>query len=467
MRSISAGLLALSLIALCSQSAAFEELDFADITIVNETDTSFPNKFDEIDPLEEIEVDELYASNYTNTSNDEREASDEQNVRLGENAILMGTTNTAAGKLATVSGGTENDAEGAFSSVAGGKMNRAKGNTATVSGGAKNEAIGAKAYVGGGLRNIADGKESTVAGGNENFALGLQASISGGSKNDVTPKSKGGTISGGVTNIVNGKFGAIGGGKTNFVSEDFGSVSGGEMNAALEKFATVSGGSDNVALGKATTIAGGVGNFAEAPQSSIAGGVKNVAAGQFSFIGGGETNFVEKKGSTIGGGKDNGISAEFATISGGKNNVVLGKFGVVIGGESNEASGEYSIAGGANAVAKDSRSAVFNLSREKLESSGEGEFKIAAKSFTLKIADREEVIFDRSNIDRLREFLDGSRSAPRTDNTAAENEIHVRRRSLRTSSSSGEQNYKKTIEDLQRQVNELRVLVESLVPPSN
>ena len=83
----------------------------------------------------------------------------------GPNASALGSSNTASGARATVSGGSGNTAAIANSSVSGGNSNTASGVGASVSGGIGNTAESFYASVSGGRFNAALGRFSSILGG--------------------------------------------------------------------------------------------------------------------------------------------------------------------------------------------------------------------------------------------------------------------------------------------------------------
>ncbi len=94
------------------------------------------------------------------------------------------------------------------------------------------------------------------------------------------------TISGGISNFVNGGSGGfVGGGSSNTADGDYATVSGGINNTAGLQSA-VGGGTANNASGFESTIGGGKSNSASGTNSTVPGGVGNVAGAIASLAAG-------------------------------------------------------------------------------------------------------------------------------------------------------------------------------------
>jgi hypothetical protein len=85
--------------------------------------------------------------------------------------------------FATVGGGLNNRAMRVASTVSGGLDNVSGGDYGTVGGGFANNSIGIQSTVGGGYRNMSTGNDSTVGGGFDNTASGWASTIAGGEDN--------------------------------------------------------------------------------------------------------------------------------------------------------------------------------------------------------------------------------------------------------------------------------------------
>ncbi|MFQ5499519.1 MAG: hypothetical protein ACE5FH_07590, partial [Candidatus Zixiibacteriota bacterium] len=282
------------------------------------------------------------------------------NLAQGVGVLVVGTSDTAIGEGASVTGGQANSAIGIGAHIGGGFTNKASASIATIAGGANNSATDSGATVSGGAFNRAYGPYSTVSGGggptvsDRNEAQGRQCTISGGSGNLAS--TWGSTVSGGISNMASSNMATIGGGTGNIASETHATVAGGAENEARGTRSTVGGGANNYARGSFSTIAGGGGffvedtNSAQGYRSTIGGGSGNVATGDVTTIGGGENNRATDSGAVVGGGANNKASGMFAVVAGGGGSLPF---------DSNAAAGHGSvISGGAHNWARESFSAV-------------------------------------------------------------------------------------------------------------
>ena len=186
---------------------------------------------------------------------------------------------------------------------------------------------------------------STVAIGNGNTATGYFAVARGNgcSTSDTgavaigTSNSSGaeyGVVSGGQSNIGNGRWAVIGGGLSNSQSSTYGTISGGQSNtASTNTHATVVGGQSNTSSGQ-HSVSGGQNNVASGNEASVALGIGNTASGSRSVAMG-----------------------SLCTASGlnatcfGRQNVASGNYSFIGGGEVNQATAAYSAAFGLHALA--------------------------------------------------------------------------------------------------------------------
>lgn len=193
----------------------------------------------------------------------------ESNTLGGNEAFVVGRSNIASGRLASVSGGESNVASGLVASVTGGFGNTASNLYSWCGGGALNYASGLSASVSGGSLNEAFGDHSSVSGGNSNDAPGSNSSVSGGLGNQASA------------------FGAsVSGGASNWAAYDEASVSGGHGNVAGNTAASICGGYANGASGIYATVSGGYGNSATGDYASVSGGNTRAAAGQDDWVAG-------------------------------------------------------------------------------------------------------------------------------------------------------------------------------------
>lgn len=201
--------------------------------------------------------------------------------------VNMGLDNTNAGEYAFVTG-SNNIASGDYSVVAGGGYtDPAFGNTAS----------GFNAVISGGYDNIASGEGSFVAGGYRNNTTNTYAAIGGGMNNDAAGYTS--VVGGGQHNNASGYGNTIGGGRANNTGGEYSTVSGGRYNNATNDLATVGGGKYNYARGLYSVIAGGGGadaadsNSASGDYSAIGGGQRNIASGAYATVPGGLSNTAQ------------------------------------------------------------------------------------------------------------------------------------------------------------------------------
>ena len=196
------------------------------------------------------------------------------NVADGEASVVVGgLSNTASGNYSTVAGGRYNTASGTSNY------------STTVSGGSWNEATGDVSTVGGGSNNKARGIYSVVAGGggsaDSNVAMSNASSVLGGSGNIAEKPFS--TVGGGAKNRARGYYSVVAGGggagtaDTNSASGDYSAISGGRKHVAAGDYSVVAGGGGFRAL---------EGNSALGEASAIPGGRRNIAAGDFSLAAG-------------------------------------------------------------------------------------------------------------------------------------------------------------------------------------
>jgi len=177
------------------------------------------------------------------------------NVDTGPFSDVLGHTNLASERYASVTGGTGNKAIAESSSIGGGSHNEAAGANATVTGGFKGGAVG---------------ETSSVTGGSENKAFGFASWASGGFLNSASEDLS--SVSGGEANLAFGAGSSVTGGLSNTAQGEYATVSGGNVNLAEGRAATVSGGAHNTASGRTASVSGGYKNIAQADFSSIFGG---------------------------------------------------------------------------------------------------------------------------------------------------------------------------------------------------
>jgi hypothetical protein len=196
---------------------------------------------------------------------------------------------------------------------------------------------------------------STVAIGNGNTASGFFgiAIGNGSSTGDTgaiaigtsnTSGAEYGVVSGGQSNIGNGRWSVIGGGISNNQGSNYGTISGGQSNvASTNTHATVVGGQSNTASGQ-HSIVGGLGNTASGARSiSIGGTGSNVASNNRAIVIGGEGNTANAVTSAV-------INSMYSTASGSPSMVLNSESGHTASGNNSmvincgSASGVRSIA---------------------------------------------------------------------------------------------------------------------------
>jgi hypothetical protein len=192
---------------------------------------------------------------------------------------------------------------------------------------------------------------STVAIGNGNTAIGffgiaigngcstgdtgtiaMGTSNSSGSEYDV--------VSGGQSNIGNGRWSVIGGGRSNNQGSQYGTISGGQSNvASTNSHATVVGGQGNTSSGYAS-VTGGASNTNSA-YGGFAFGSSNSNGGNRSFVGG-----------------SNNFSTGSRSFAMGEGVTASGNYSVIFGA-GGQSSGAYSFSNGNSAFASGTNSVAF------------------------------------------------------------------------------------------------------------
>lgn len=262
------------------------------------------------------------------------------------NTIGGGEGNITSDNHATVGGGYRNEAVDPWTTVSGGDSSRATAFYATVSGGQANHGANEFTAIGGGHHNSAQGHASAIGGGIQNLTTNWGTAIAGGEVNEVHGYHS--AVTGGVLNRVFGDSSYIGGGAANSIQGSLAVVSGGGGNVATGRASVVGGGTTNSATGDTSSIGGGWLNQTNGPSSTIGGGRDNAIApsGNSSTIGGGLGNVSNGYAGAIGGG--------FANFTG------PGVNATVPGGFQNIAQGDYSFAAGFQARARDDCAFVWN-----------------------------------------------------------------------------------------------------------
>jgi hypothetical protein len=219
----------------------------------------------------------------------------------GGGAPTLMESNAIASDFSTIAGGSGNIvySNAPFAAIGGGRMNQVFQNRYRLGSGNRNSVIG------GGSFNAVWVANSTISGGLQN-----RIGASGSQDRD----DSGGTIGGGVRNLINYE------------------------NA----YSTIGGGVDNLVDGSYANIAGGNGNairwVGSSEGHSIGGGARNQIRSGLGF-------------STISGGYTNSISGgAYSVIGGGRSNLVSGSHSVIPGGFNNEAT-DYAFAAGRRAKA--------------------------------------------------------------------------------------------------------------------
>ena len=272
-------------------------------------------------------------------------------------AILGGWSNTAAGGIASVTGGQQNSAAGYQSFVGGGFSNATGNNLASVVGGQSNSANGIYNFIGGGFSNSGTAQNAvttqsatmnattavTLAASNASIKVGqlilgtsitaytyvaaisgtsltLSQAASGSSTSTLSFYTPHGIVVGGGNNQATGSYSFIGGGgdagtaaNRNVASGDWSFVGGGRNNTASSNFSAVlSGGFHTASTSYGSVVCGGgfYGNII----SQFAG---NTASGISSFVGSGFGNTASGNFSSVSGGGSNIANASFSTIVGG------------------------------------------------------------------------------------------------------------------------------------------------------
>lgn len=321
----------------------------------------------------------------------------------GRNNEIMFNPGGGRGFYETIAGGATNLIEiSAFASIGGGNENEIVSHSdhAAVNGGQASYVFESRwASIGGGLGNVQGFTPGgTIGGGITNVMVPgggpfveYAPTIGGGQENLILASGHA-VIAGGLSNVI-GSFSrsaAIGGGRYNliwYLSPDA-IIAGGNANTILWDSAesVIGGGGTNLIekLSPAATIAGGQLNLIDenSPRTTIGGGVANAIDRDtpLATIGGGEFNGIERfsDAATIAGGRLNFIAhgSPGATISGGQSNRLnfFTDYSTISGGTSNEIGflTTHSVIGGGqkNDISDDSNLATIG---------GGGENKIGAE----------------------------------------------------------------------------------------
>lgn len=271
-----------------------------------------------------------------------------------------------------------------YSVVAGGYNNQVEYNANYVGilGGFQN-VIGSNvsySMIGGGTgNNLFYGDNGALIAGGQNNLIGNYADnsvIAGGAGNSIGDKwlgalgpggSTGGTISGGIGNVVEGWLSL---GEFTDPPATNATIAGGSYNQiyGASTGAAIGGGNGNSSVqGNYSVISGGQSNSIYAAYATVGGGVRNYASGSGAFIGGGGydgssviPNTASGPGSAVVGGTQNQASASRSTVGGGHDNSASGWYATVPGGAWNVASGTGSFAAGQAAHATYDGSFVWN-----------------------------------------------------------------------------------------------------------
>lgn len=230
----------------------------------------------------------------------------------GPNRVLDAFGSIGGGYDNQVGDGVGNLFDRAFARVGGGRGNRAEGGRATVIGGRVNAASGLHASIAGGASLVASGTGAFIGGGVVNLAEG--GVILGGSGH----QSQGGSIGGGMSNVLSGS-GRIGGGSSNTIDAGSGVIFGGLMNRVDGGYGTLLAGRNHTLAGSYSVATGHVANES---------GTRNSVAGQ-----------------------DTSVLGTGLSILGGQDHVAGGNHAVILGGRSNQSAGQGSTTSGYNACA--------------------------------------------------------------------------------------------------------------------
>jgi len=205
--------------------------------------------------------------------------------------------------------------------------------------------------------------------------------IGGGYGNDI--ESSGGTIAGGVLNIISGgaTHSTIGGGYANQILDN-------------STYSSIFGGSGNQILENSTYsfIGGGYRNTNSAIKCAISGGALNeiLSGADYSAIGGGSGNQIFGSGtySVISGGSKNTNTAASGTVAGGSLNYVAGTStgGTIPGGvaASTVSYGQYAYASGCFSAGGDAQGSTFVL-RGTTTTSGNFEIFLDGSTERMKV----------------------------------------------------------------------------------
>ena len=196
--------------------------------------------------------------------------------------VSGGYHNTASAYSSVISGGFFNIACNSYATIAGGFSNTASGYVSSVNGGNNNIASGCFSFIGGGYSNIASGDSSLISGGISNTASGSTSNIGGGCFNNAG--GDGNTIGGGFLNTTSDRASTVSGGYQNTASGYMSTISGGYGNNVYGGGNTISGGYFNTICNTSSggSISGGISNIVSGTGSFIGSGIGNIVSGNHS-----------------------------------------------------------------------------------------------------------------------------------------------------------------------------------------
>ncbi len=225
----------------------------------------------------------------------------------GPNRVLDAFGSVGGGHDNQAGDGAGNLYDRAFARVGGGRGNRAEGGRATVLGGSASAASALHASVAGGSSQVASGTAAVIGGGAINVAQG--GVILGGSGHE----SQGGSIGGGMSNVLTGS-GRIGGGSSNTIDAGSAVVLGGLMNRIDSSYGVILGGR-NISLAGSYAVGAGFGSNETGTRNSVAGQDLAASGTGLSLLGG-NGHFGGGNHSVIGGGQFNRSGGVGSTTSG-------------------------------------------------------------------------------------------------------------------------------------------------------
>lgn len=212
--------------------------------------------------------------------------------------------------------GLNNDLSDIWSNVLG-FNNVAIGDSAVICGGYDNTTEGDASSIAGGYNNtiLEWGDQGFIGAGNNNSLSSFCGVIVGGRENSTTTSTHS-AILGGWKNAITNGYCFLGGGQDDTVSGSHAVICGGRTNRAAGNRSFIGGGNKNYAMGECATVCGGDQDSASGAWATVSGGVYNAARDDYATVCGGRSNKAEDRWATVLGGNYNNAVGEMSVAAG-------------------------------------------------------------------------------------------------------------------------------------------------------